>query len=165
MDATCAWQCFSTGEAETIALGRQIGAHLRPGDVLLLHGPFGAGKTHFTKGLASALGVPQDQVNSPSFVLVNQYDAIAAGRALPIYHADLYRLAGIRDVLSIGLEELADGPGITVVEWPEHGAGLLPAEHLWISFDIVGATERRISVEPRGARYIEMVRDVAAGAG
>ena len=113
---------ISTGEfqtsdaAETFALGRQIGAQLSGGEVLLLNGPLGAGKTVFVKGLAAAFGIDPEEVTSPSFTLVNPY----AGR-LPLFHIDLYRLdEGAAAAHAVDLEELlTDERAVIVIEWAE----------------------------------------------
>jgi tRNA threonylcarbamoyladenosine biosynthesis protein TsaE len=113
-------QYISTGEwtsrdaSETFELGKQIGAHLRGGEILLLDGPLGAGKTIFVKGLAAGLEVDADDVTSPSFTLVNPYD----GR-LPLFHIDLYRLdAGASAAHAVDLEELlVNENAVVVIEW------------------------------------------------
>ena len=110
----------------TLDLGRRIGAASRPGDVLLLEGPLGAGKTVLVRGVAAGLG-SADEVVSPTFVLVRHYQ----GR-LPLVHADLYRLADPADVERLGLLELAED-GVLVVEWPERAPRLEATATLRIS--------------------------------
>lgn len=106
------WQSYEA--AQTFALGRQIGAQLSGGEVILLDGPLGAGKTVFVKGLASALNIDPEEVTSPSFTLVNPY----FGR-LPLFHIDLYRLdGGAAAAHAVDLEELLNDPGaVIVIEW------------------------------------------------
>jgi tRNA threonylcarbamoyladenosine biosynthesis protein TsaE len=108
------WQ--SDNANETFALGAQVGAQLSGGEVLLLDGPLGAGKTVFVKGLASALGIDPDDVTSPSFTLVNPYVA-----RLPLFHLDLYRLdEGAAAAHAVDLEELlTDERAVVVIEWAE----------------------------------------------
>ena len=143
-------QGISTGEwrtldaAETFALGKQIGAQLSGGEVLLLDGPLGAGKTVFVKGLASALDIDPEEVTSPSFTLVNPY----AGR-LPLFHIDLYRLdEGAAAANAVDLEELlTDDRAVIVIEWAGRlGSYPLTAKawHIRISGD--GDADRRISL-------------------
>ena len=135
----------SHSPADTFALGREIGAHLAGGEVLLLGGPLGAGKTVFVKGLASALGADTDEVTSPSFTLVNRYDD---GR-LVLYHIDLYRLdEGARAAHAVDLDELvADEQAVIVIEWAERmGRYPLPASTWRISIDGDGEEPRRINV-------------------
>ena len=135
----------SRSPADTFALGREIGAHLAGGEVLLLGGPLGAGKTVFVKGLASALGADTDEVTSPSFTLVNRYDD---GR-LVLYHIDLYRLdEGARAAHAVDLDELiADEQAVIVIEWAERmGRYPLPASTWRIRLDGDGEEPRRIKV-------------------
>jgi tRNA threonylcarbamoyladenosine biosynthesis protein TsaE len=100
---------------ETHALGVRLGRSLKPPAVILLYGGLGSGKTTLTRGLAEGLGVPDpDSVHSPSFTIVNVYH----GRC-PVYHVDLYRLGGERDLASVGLDEFLESDGVTIVEWGE----------------------------------------------
>lgn len=136
------WQ--SRDVADTFALARQIGTQLSGGEILLLDGPLGAGKTVFVKGLASALGIDPEEVTSPSFTLVNPY----AGR-LQLFHIDLYRLdEGAAAAHAVDLEELlTDERAVVVIEWAERlGHYPLPANvwHITISGD--GETARCISI-------------------
>ena len=109
-----AGQWVTTKPDETFRVGEQIGGQLRGGEVLLLDGPLGAGKTVFVKGLATALGVDPDEVTSPSFTLVNPYD----GR-LPVFHIDLYRLdEGAPAAEAVDLEEmLSNERAVIIIEW------------------------------------------------
>lgn len=104
----------SRSESETFAIGNQLGLQLRGGEILLLDGPLGAGKTIFVKGLAAGLEVDADEVTSPSFTLVNPH----RGR-LPIFHIDLYRLdAGAAAAHAVDLDELlGDESAVIVIEW------------------------------------------------
>jgi len=110
----------TTDEEATLDLASRFGRTLGPGDVVALVGDLGAGKTVFAKGIASALGV-DEAVSSPTFVLIHEY----AG-SLPLYHMDLYRLAGEREILDIGVEEYFYGDGVSVVEWAEKLGPRLP---------------------------------------
>jgi tRNA threonylcarbamoyladenosine biosynthesis protein TsaE len=101
-------------EAETIAAGRDLAALMNPGDVVLLTGDLGAGKTAFVRGLAEGLGIDPAEVTSPTFTLIQEYPA---GR-LPLYHVDLYRLKPI-EVDDLGLDELTVQGGLTAIEWPD----------------------------------------------
>jgi tRNA threonylcarbamoyladenosine biosynthesis protein TsaE len=105
-------QVVSESEADTIALGRSLGATLRPGAVILLSGELGAGKTAFVRGLAAGIGVSEDDVSSPTFTLIQQYRGL-----LTLHHVDLYRIGG-GEVDDLGLEELAES-GIVAIEWAE----------------------------------------------
>lgn len=108
--------------ADTEAAGAELAAVLKPGDVVLLHGPLGAGKTCFARGLARGLG-HAGELLSPSFQLVREH----RGGRLDLFHIDLYRLAGPSEVVGLGLEEYFDADGVSVVEWPERLGELAPA--------------------------------------
>jgi tRNA threonylcarbamoyladenosine biosynthesis protein TsaE len=143
-------QLISTGEwetqsaEETFNLGKQLGEQLSGGEILLLDGPLGAGKTVFVKGLASALDIDPEEVTSPSFTLVNPY----AGQ-LSLFHIDLYRLdEGAAAANAVDLEELlSDERAVIVIEWAER-LGTYPLNanvwHIRISGD--GDAQRRISI-------------------
>ena len=103
----------TSGEAETAAAGEQLAHALRTGDVVLLSGELGAGKTAFVRGLARALGVPEEDVTSPTFTLVQEYRT----PKVVLFHVDLYRLSP-REVEDLGLDEMAS-EGILVIEWPD----------------------------------------------
>ncbi len=127
---------------ETLSLGRRLGRLLGPGTVLALRGELGAGKTCFVQGLARGLGVKEDHVVSPTFVLVREY----RGR-LPLYHIDLYRLSAGREVESLGLEEYLEGEGVCAVEWAEKAEGILPASGPRITLTLRSASSRTIKLE------------------
>jgi len=131
---------ISHSPQETFELGRQLAATLRRGDVLALAGDLGAGKTQFTKGLAAGLGVEAD-VTSPTFTLIHEYP----GGRLPLFHIDLYRLEDEDEVLGIGIDEYLDGDGVTVIEWADKFATLLPSGVRWVRFRVLEGDEREIS--------------------
>ena len=101
-------------EDETTAVGRELGATLSAGDILLLYGDLGAGKTAFVRGLAEGLGVERDDVSSPTFTLVQEY----RGGRLPLFHVDLYRINDPREIDDLGLDEIAED-GVLAIEWAE----------------------------------------------
>ena len=118
-----AWTTLTVGAQETRALGRRLGELARPGLVVLLSGDLGAGKTCFAQGVADGLGTPAGTpVTSPSYTLLN----IHHGR-LPLYHFDLYRLSAVADLEELGYDEVAEGDGITLVEWADRLSVSLPA--------------------------------------
>ena len=141
--------------AETRRIGARLGRLLQPGDVLLLQGELGAGKTMLTQGIGQGLKV-LEPVKSSSFVLLNEYH----GR-LTVYHADLYRLNDPLEVADLALEEVA-APGVLVVEWPERAWEELPAEHLLVRIEEAGARARTLTLEGRGERYNTLIDDLAA---
>lgn len=147
---------------ETVAIGRRLGARLGAGDLLLLLAPFGAGKTHLTKGIAAGLGADPDEVNSPSFVLINEYAAGPEHGRIPIYHADLYRVETAHDLSTVGLEDCYNGDGVCIIEWAEHAAGSLPEERLEIHIVETGPTGRLLRLAAFGGRYRELVAALAA---
>jgi tRNA threonylcarbamoyladenosine biosynthesis protein TsaE len=140
--------------AQTKKLGERLARLLKPGDVLLLQGELGAGKTCFAQGIGRGLRV-KEAVKSSSFVLVNEYD----GR-LHVWHADLFRLSGPGEVADLALEENA-ADGLLIVEWPEVAMSALPEEHLLLRFETVDFKNRRIHLEPHGARYETLAADYA----
>ena len=104
----------SLSESDTAMVGRELSASLRVGDVVLLFGDLGAGKTAFTKGLAEGLGILPEEVSSPTFTIMQEY----RGGRLPLFHVDLYRLNDPREIEDLGLEEIA-ADGVLVIEWAE----------------------------------------------
>ncbi len=155
----------SLSEAETIDIGRRIGRGLAAGDLVLLLAPFGAGKTHLAKGIAAGLGADPDEVNSPSFVLINEYVSGQERGRIPIYHADLYRIETAHDLATSGLEECFNGDGICLIEWAERAAGVLPSERLAVYIRETGERSRRLRLVPHGPRYTALVAALAAESG
>ena len=143
---------LASGSAEeTRRLGERLGRLLRAGDVVLLSGELGAGKTVFVQGLARGLGF-DGSVSSKSFVLLGEY----SGR-VTLYHADLYRLEAPDEVEELALDEVS-ADGVLVVEWPERaGNGMLPEESLRIDFEVTGEETRAMRVGGRGERAIELM--------
>ena len=145
---------------ETQALGRRIGELLRAGDLLLLRGTLGAGKTTLTQGIAWGAGVT-GYAHSPTFVLVNEY----AGR-FPVFHLDLYRFEGgdavddLGEVEDLAIDEMLE-QGACVVEWGERASAAFPDDHLAIVITPGEADDdRAIELAPRGPRYEEIVREI-----
>jgi tRNA threonylcarbamoyladenosine biosynthesis protein TsaE len=135
---------FSNSPEETEALGERFALKLRPGGVLALRGPLGAGKTCFAKGLARGLGV-EEEVTSPTYTIVSEYEARPAD-PLPLYHIDAYRLRGEDDFEALGGRELLYGGGICVVEWSERIETALPPEAVLVEIEIRGPNSRLIRV-------------------
>jgi tRNA threonylcarbamoyladenosine biosynthesis protein TsaE len=124
----------------TEAVGAQLAGSLESGDVVALTGELGAGKTCFTQGLARGLGVARHAV-SPTFALVNEY----RGR-VPVHHVDAYRTSSLTELLDLGLEELFDGEGVTVVEWADKLSPLLPPRTIHVHIEGVGDEPRVITI-------------------
>lgn len=140
----------SQSSEETQKLGVHLGELALPGDVFLLVGELGAGKTCLTQGIAWGLGI-KEYVLSPSFVIMREL----YGR-LPLYHIDLYRLDRIEESMDLGLDDYLCGEGICVVEWAEKGLTILPEKHLLIKISYLSETERSIKMKPRGQRYLAL---------
>ena len=126
---------------ETLEFGGRLARELQRGDVIALSGELGAGKTALVKGLARGLGIALD-VTSPTFTLIHEYD----GGRLPLYHIDLYRLDGVPQALAIGIEDYLSGAGVTVIEWAERIAPLLPPRTTRIRIESLAENTRRIEV-------------------
>lgn len=133
----------STGEADTIRLGRALAAGLRAGDVVLLEGPLGAGKTAFVRGLAEGLGCDPDGVSSPTFTIVQEYRG-----ETPLQHVDLYRLSPA-EVDDLGLDELMS-ESVLAVEWPDRWRAA-PADAVRVTIESLGGDRRRLHVTRRGS--------------
>lgn len=134
---------------ETAQLGRGVAEHLTPGSVFALMGDLGVGKTVFAQGIASGLGITQP-VCSPTFTIVQEYDE---GR-MPFYHFDVYRIADPQEMEEIGYEEYFYGEGVTMVEWADRIAELMPAQYQKITIEKdpeKGFDYRRITIEQAGA--------------
>ena len=137
---------IATGSPEqTRAFGEKLAAQLLPGDVVVLFGRMGAGKSELARGIARGLGVVET-VSSPTFTILQVYDS---GR-LPFCHFDWYRLRGVEELGELSMEEYLGGEGVAVVEWPERAAGAIPADHLRITLTPLGEEEREILLEPVG---------------
>jgi tRNA threonylcarbamoyladenosine biosynthesis protein TsaE len=128
----------SASDAETIAIGLEVGRSLRPGDVVLIEGPLGAGKTVFVRGLAQGLGCDPDAVSSPTFPIVQEYQ----GRT-PLQHVDLYRLTPI-EVDDLGLDDLLPGCAMAV-EWPDRWRDA-PRGAIKVRLEPIGGDERVITI-------------------
>jgi tRNA threonylcarbamoyladenosine biosynthesis protein TsaE len=151
------YEYISHSPSDTLKLGEKIGRNLRSGSVIALIGELGCGKTLLTRGITTGLGVPMRQVNSPTFVLVNEY----RGRR-PVFHMDLYRLGDAADVVDIGLlDYLARAEsGVIIIEWAEKILSLLPDEYLKIEFEIISARKRRISFSAVGEIYNDLMEKI-----
>jgi tRNA threonylcarbamoyladenosine biosynthesis protein TsaE len=133
-------QTETAGEAETAAAGEAIGRDLRGGDVVLLYGDLGAGKTAFVRGMARGIGANPDEVTSPTFTIVQEY----AGASTTLYHVDLYRLEG-PEIDDLGLEDLVSGEAIVAIEWAERWQGR-PDDVIEVWIDDLGDERRRIRI-------------------
>jgi tRNA threonylcarbamoyladenosine biosynthesis protein TsaE len=154
-------QLSTTSVARTRSLGRRLARLLRMGDVVLLQGPLGAGKTALAQGIGAGLGA-DGPVTSPTFVLLARHDPGERG-SLPLYHADLYRLTAPDEVEELALAEQATD-GVLLIEWPERGLEALPREHLLIVIEPVEGEpkSRRFTVVGAGERYLHVLDGLVA---
>ena len=129
---------LTRSEEETHALARQLAGTLEAGDVVLLSGHLGAGKTAFVRGLAAGLGIDPEEVSSPTFTLIHEY----RGGRLTLYHVDLYRLEQAATT-DLGLEEMGVADGVLAIEWPERLSHSMPGT-MTVTMEIVGENVRRI---------------------
>lgn len=136
----------TNGEAETAALAERLGAVFRGGEVVLLEGELGAGKTAFVRGLARGLGADPDEVASPTFVLLTSYP----GR-LTLHHADLYRLARRGDDAELGLDELPGPRAVLAIEWAERLSRVPWTRVFHVRMAHAGGDRRRVQIEEAGA--------------
>jgi tRNA threonylcarbamoyladenosine biosynthesis protein TsaE len=135
-------------EDDTRALGARLAKHLKRGDVIALHGDLAAGKTTLARGLIQALLCPDEEVPSPTYTLVQAYDA----PDFPVWHFDLYRLEDPAGVLELGWEDTQTG--VALIEWPERAGHYLPAGRLDVFLEISGEA-RRARLEPAGEGWQE----------
>ena len=146
---------FITHSAEqTQKVGISIGKLAEPGDLFLLIGDLGTGKTCLTQGIAYGLDI-QEYTLSPSFVIMRELH----GR-LPLYHMDFYRLENIAEISDLGLDDYLFGKGVCVIEWANRGLTVLPEGHLLVGIDYLAENERSFVIEPRGERYVRMVQQL-----
>jgi len=150
---------ISHSAEQTQRLGVRLGASAEAGDVFLLCGRLGSGKTCLTQGIAWGLDV-KEYASSPSFVIAREHCG-----TFPLYHIDLYRLDRIEEVMDLGLDEYLYGKGICVVEWAEKGMAVLPKENLLISLSYISETERSLTLEPKGQRYSQLLKSVGLDSG
>ncbi|SNX53093.1 tRNA (adenosine(37)-N6)-threonylcarbamoyltransferase complex ATPase subunit type 1 TsaE [Thermoanaerobacterium sp. RBIITD] len=140
---------------ETENLGVKLGKLLKKGDIVLLSGNLGTGKTVLTKGIAKGMGI-LDYVTSPTFMIVNEH----MGNT-PLYHFDVYRIEDYTELYDIGYEEYFYGNGVCVIEWPEKIKPLIPKEYLYVHIDS-GSTddERVIEIAPCGKKYEDILKEM-----
>lgn len=145
------WTIKSASPEKTLALGERLGKLLTSGTVITLEGNLGAGKTHFTKGIAKGLSIKR-VVNSPTFTIIKEY----MGR-MPLYHIDAYRLENSED--DLGFDEYFYGEGVTVIEWASMIRDQLPTEYLAITIQHDGGA-RLLTFAPIGERYDALCKEL-----
>ena len=152
-------QITSGSPEETRAIGRVVGERAAAGDVVLLTGELGTGKTCMTQGILNGLG-SDDLARSPTFVLIAEY----RGR-IPLYHMDLYRVGSVEQTEELGIEEYLEGDGLTVVEWADNVPGIFPDDSLRVHIELVSERERRMSFADDAGRFAGVIEAVGRMAG
>lgn len=165
-DEVCTLDLISESSAQTQDVGRQLGKLVSAGDLILLDGQLGTGKTTFTQGLASGMNIAE-VVNSPTFTLLKEYQGRGSGvsndsqekksAGLALYHFDLYRLDEPEEILDLGFEDYFYGSGVSVVEWAGKAETLWSAERLYIRLRSIDETKRRLTFIATGAHYCELL--------
>ena len=148
---------LSNSPTATFSFGKRLGQKLRAGSILALMGELGCGKTLLTRGICTGLDVSTKYVNSPTFILVNEY----RGR-LPVFHMDLYRLENAADGFEMGILDYlvkADN-GVIIIEWAEKILPILPDSCLNVQFDILSARRRRMILTGTGDSYRRLIREI-----
>ena len=158
--------CISHSSAQTQRLGMRLGDLLQGGELILLDGQLGTGKTTFTQGLAQGLGITEN-INSPTFTLLKEY----SGQPQPenstgatsyirpdLYHFDLYRLDNPNEIVDLGFEDYFFSDGVSVIEWAEKASSFWPEERLNIRLKIMSETKRGLLFVATGERYCELLR-------
>ncbi len=148
-------ECLSHNREETVALAGNFARHLKAGDIILLRGDLGAGKTTFTQGLSKGLRVNEADVNSPTFILMNYYEG-----KLPVYHFDFYRINKMEELATVDLEEYFYGRGVCVIEWPERLGDLAPKEYFQVHLEHKSETQRSLSFSAAGDKFKERLERI-----
>jgi tRNA threonylcarbamoyladenosine biosynthesis protein TsaE len=147
-------EVITTTPKETQNFGYRLGQKARAGDVFLLIGPLGAGKTILVNGLAGGLGA-QEWAMSPSFVLIREL----AGR-VKLFHVDLYRLGKLDEIAELGLDDLIFSEGVTAVEWADRAIEMMPLEYMLIQLEYHGENQRKLIFTSQGKRYNQLMREL-----
>lgn len=147
------YEFITNNTAETLAIAKRLSETLIKSDVVTLEGDLGAGKTTFTKGLATGLGIERN-VNSPTFTIIKEYK----GGRMPLYHMDVYRLEDADE--DLGFDEYFHGDGITVVEWAHLIEEQLPSHRLDIKIFYVNDSTRKIIMTPYGSHYVDICKEL-----
>ncbi len=146
---------LSISPAATLRFGRRLGEKITAGSVIALIGELGCGKTLFARGICTGLGVPENEVNSPTFAFVNEY-----GGRLSVYHVDLYRIDDIESGFEIGMLDYLGRAeaGVIVLEWAEKIQALLPEDYLQVKFEVISAQKRSLEFTASGERSGALIR-------
>lgn len=140
---------------ETGTIAGKIAAIVRPGDIVLLSGDLGAGKTVFVKSFARYLGV-QEEITSPTFALLKEYES----GHLPVFHFDAYRLENIKAFEEMGFPEYLFGRGVSIIEWGDKIAGILKPDYLAITIELVDETTRAMVITAHGDAWKDRLKGI-----
>ena len=148
----------SNSPAATTEFGEKIGRQINEGSVIGLTGELGCGKTLLTRGICAGLGVPLRQVNSPTFIMINEY----RGR-LPVFHLDMYQIGTEAEVIELGITDylVRAKSGVMIIEWAEKIVSLLPDDLLSINFEVVSARKRRLELTTIDDRFEDLFKELA----
>lgn len=148
------WEYTAPDEAGTERLGHALGTALAHGGIVALVGNLGAGKTRLVQSVAESLGADRHLVNSPTFILIQEY----TGRNnLPIYHCDTYRLKNVDEFLDLGIDELFTAEAVCLIEWADRVIPVLPTDRLQIEINVTGPTSRRFFLQTTGSRSAQIL--------
>ena len=142
-------QFTTNSPKETMSLGARICRRLPLDTVIALSGDLGSGKTTLVKGMAQALGIDPKKVNSPSYVLIKEYN-VKGGK---LFHFDLYRLDGVKEIATLGIEEYFNYKGLLVIEWAEKAKDLMPDDYIQIKIKAFSEYRRSFKFSAKGKRY------------
>jgi len=142
----CPTEYHSASPEETHSIGERLARSLGPGAVIALRGGLGAGKTCLVKGIARGLGIAED-ITSPTYTIVSEYNACLDGKAVPLYHIDAYRLNGDEDFENTGAGELIADKGIAIIEWSERIPASIPPDATTVEIEITGPQSRLLRVK------------------
>ena len=142
----CPTEYRSDSPEETYAIGERLARGLGPGAIIALRGGLGAGKTCLVKGIARGLGIAED-ITSPTYTIVSEYNACLDGKAVPLYHIDAYRLNGDEDFENTGAGELIGGKGIAIIEWSERIPASIPPDATTVEIEITGPQSRLLRIK------------------
>jgi tRNA threonylcarbamoyladenosine biosynthesis protein TsaE len=140
-------EIISRSAEETVSLGEQFAKEfLYSGSLVLVRGDLGAGKTQFAKGIATYYGLPEDEISSPTYALVNEYD-VSSVEIRKLFHLDCFRFEKPEELIELGVEEyLYPKDAVTIIEWPERIEAFLPAERIEVLIEVLHPNERKISI-------------------
>ena len=164
---TLTLDCISHSSAQTQRLGMRLGELLQGGELILLDGQLGTGKTTFTQGLAQGMSIIEN-INSPTFTLLKEYTgqpqpgistgALSYYKRPALYHFDLYRLDNPDEIVDLGFEDYFFSDGVSVIEWAEKAGSFWPEEHLTVRLKMMSETKRGLLFIATGERYRELLR-------